>query len=218
LNKHLFISKDFAEVDRLAAFLNEKGIQLIAQSFIHFEPVAFTVTNPFEVVFFSSPRSFLFFKLLNKIPTETLIACPGNKTANLITEMGYTVSFYSEKSGNISNTANEFKEWCKNKRVLFPVSDRSLQTVSSVFPDSQKEVVTVYKTEIVSKPLAYCDFYVFTSPSNVEGFLSVNEIPPNSIVYSWGESTTKYLQERNVSVTTTLENSSIEDLILHLSK
>ena len=218
MNKHFFISKNFSEVGKLADFLNHKGVNLIAQSFIHFEPIPFTVTKPFEVIFFSSPRSFLFYKLLGDIPKDVLIACPGNKTAELITEMGYTAAFFGDKSGNIQETAKEFKEWCGSKRILFPISDRSLRTVSNLFPDSQKESVTVYKTKIVSKPLEFCETYVFTSPSNVEGFLTVNEIPKNASVYSWGESTTKYLTERNVHITETLANSSIDDLIRILSK
>lgn len=217
MNKHLFISKDFSEVGVLADFLNGKQIDLIAQSFIHFEPVPFSVKKPFDVLFFSSPRSFLFFKQIYGIPKDVQIACPGNKTAELITELGYTVAFFGDKSGNIKNTANEFKTWCGDKKVLFPTSDRSLQTVSQLFPDSQKELVIVYSTKVVSKPLAFCDIYVFTSPSNVEGFLTVNEVPSNAIVYSWGESTTKYLVERNVHVTETLDNSSIEDLISLMS-
>lgn len=217
MNKYFFISKDFSEVGKLADFLNKKGVNLIAQSFIHFDPVPFTVSKPFDVIFFTSPRSFLFYKLLNDIPKDALIACPGNKTAELITEMGFTVSYFGDRSGNIQATANEFKEWCGTRRILFPTSDRSLQTVSSLFPASQKEIVTVYKTKIVSKPLEFCETYVFTSPSNVEGFLTVNEIPKNASVYSWGESTTKYLLERNVQVTETLVNSSIDDLIRIIS-
>ena len=218
MNKHFFISKDFSEVGKLANFLNNKGVNLIAQSFIHFEPIPFTVNKPFNVIFFSSPRSVLFYKLLFEIPKNVQIACPGNKTAELLTELGYEVAFLGDKSGNITETANSFKSWCGNKSVLFPTSDRSLQTVSSLFADSQKEIVTVYKTKIVSKPLEYCETYVFTSPSNVEGFLAVNNIPKNDTVYSWGESTTKYLTERNVHVTETLDNSSIDDLIRILSK
>jgi len=213
LNKHLFISKDYSEIEELAVFLNEKGISLIAQSFLHFEPVSFTIEKPFEVIFFTSPRSVLFFKLLHEIPKNVLIACPGNKTANLLTELDYSVSFYGTKSGNINETAVEFKNWCGDKSVLFPTSDRSLQTVSSLFPETQKEIITVYKTKVVSKPLEFCDIYVFTSPSNVEGFLALNEIPATASVYSWGESTTAYLKENNIQVTQTLENSSVQDLI-----
>lgn len=216
MGKHLFISKDYSEVKELAAFLNDQDVTLIAQSFLHFEPVSFTIQKPFDVIFFSSPRSVLFFKLLHKIPKGTMIACPGNKTAELLKELGHSVAFFGESSGNITETAQAFKTWCANKNVLFPTSDRSLQTVSSLFSDKQKEVVTVYKTRIVSKPLEFCDTYVFTSPSNVEGFLALNELPENANVYSWGESTTAYLTQNNIQVTQTLENASIEDLIKFL--
>ena len=96
---------------------------------------------------------------------------------------------------------------------MFPTSDISLNSFSSVLPEGQKEIVLVYKTKIVSKPLEFCDFYVFTSPSNAEGFLQLNEIPTSAKVYSWGKSTTAYLNQHGVQVTHTLENSSIQDLI-----
>lgn len=218
MSKFLFISKDYNEVESLASYLSQKKITLIAQSFLHFEPVPFTVEKPFDIIFFSSPRSVLFFSLLHKIPENTLIACPGNKTAELLSNLGYTVSFIGEKSGNINETINAFKKWCGNKKVLFPSSDKSLQSFSSQLPDNQKEIITVYETRIVSKPLEYCDIYVFTSPSNVEGFLNLNEIPDHAKVYSWGESTTAYLKQHGIIVTETLENSSIEDLIKVLKK
>lgn len=218
MSKYLFISKDYNEVEALASFLSQKEITLIAQSFLHFEPVPFTVEKPYDILFFSSPRSVLFFRLLQKIPENILIACPGNKTAELLTNLGHTVSFLGEKSGNINETVNEFKKWCGNKKVLFPSSDKSLQSFASQLPDDQKEIVTVYETKIVSKPLEYCDIYAFTSPSNVEGFLKLNKIPDHAKVYSWGESTTAYLKKQGITVNETLENSSIEDLITILKK
>lgn len=213
MSKYLFISKDFNEVELLASFLSQKGITLIAQSFLHFEPVPFTVEKPFDVIFFSSPRSVLFFRLLYKIPENTLIACPGNKTAELLSNLGYKVDFIGERSGNINENSEAFKKWCGDKKVLFPSSDKSLQSFASNLSENQKEIVTVYETKIVSKPLEYCDIYVFTSPSNVEGFLNLNKIPTQAKVYSWGESTTSFLEKKGITVTKTLGNSSIEDLI-----
>lgn len=200
-------------MEKLAAFLNDQDITLIAQSFLHFEPVPFSIQKSYDIIFFSSPRSVLFFQLQHKIPEGTLIACPGNKTAELLNELGYFVDFCGEKSGKISETAKMFKQWCGQKNVLFPTSDKSLQSVSSQLSNRQKEIITVYETNVVSKPLEFCDIYVFTSPSNAEGFLSLNEIPANAKVYSWGESTTAYLKKNNIIVNHTLENSSVEDLI-----
>ena len=208
-----FISKNYDEVAELAKFLAEKDITLIAQSFLHFEPVQFSVQHPFDIIYFNSPRSVIFFQYQQKIPQNVLIACTGNKTAELLKGFGYTVHFEGEESGNISNVANSFKKWCGEKRVLFPSSSISKKSISSQLEDHQKEVATVYRTKIVSKPLSYCGTYAFTSPSNVEGFLELNTIPTDAIVYSWGESTTEYLTAEGVHVTATLKNASIEDLI-----
>ena len=208
-----FISKNYDEVSALAAFLDKHGVTLIAQSFLHFEPVQFSIKHSFDILYFSSPRSVIFFQYQHKIPKNVLIACTGNKTAEILQGLGYTVHFQGQESGAISTVAAEFKKWSANKRVLFPSSDISKNSISSLLDAEFKEEVVVYKTNIVSKPLSYCGAYAFTSPSNVEGFLTLNNIPNDAEVYSWGESTTNYLAQRGVQVTATLKNSSIEDLI-----
>ena len=208
-----FISKNYNEVAELAAFLAEKNVTLIAQSFLHFEPVQFSIQHTFDVIYFSSPRSVIFFQYQQKIPQDVLIACTGNKTAELLKGLGYAVHFEGQESGNISAVADSFKEWCGEKRVLFPSSSISRNSISSCLDQGQKEVVTVYTTNIVSKPLSYCGSYAFTSPSNVDGFLALNTIPSDASVYSWGESTTEHLTLKGIQVTATLKNSSIEDLI-----
>ena len=213
-----FISKNYDEVVELAAFLAKRDIPLISQSFLHFEPVQFSIQHAFDVIYFSSPRSVIFFQYQQKIPQDVLIACTGNKTAELLKGLGYAVHFEGEESGTISTVAEHFKAWCGDKRVLFPSSSISKNSISSRLEETQKEVITVYTTNIVSKPLSYCGTYAFTSPSNAEGFLALNTIPTDALVYSWGESTTAYLTSKGIQVTATLKNASVEDLIQLLDK
>lgn len=218
MKRPFFISKNYDEVAELAAFLAKKDVTLIAQSFLHFEPEHYSIQHRFDVIYFSSPRSVIFFQYQQKIPQDVLIACTGNKTAELLKGLGYTVHFEGEESGKISAVADSFKKWCGEKRVLFPSSNISKNSISSHLDQTQIEVVTVYTTNIVSKPLSYCGAYAFTSPSNVEGFLALNTIPADALIYSWGESTTEYLASRGVQVTATLKNASVEDLIQLLSE
>ena len=216
--KRVFISKNASETQELQSFLTARGDKLVSHSFLSFEQLPFELNEKYDVIFFGSPRGVIFFKSRCTIAPDTVIACTGNKTAELLSQLGYEVAFKGENSGDISTVASEFKAWCGSRKVLFPSSDISLKSISSSFPDAQKVELPVYKTIINSKTIEPCDSYVFTSPSNVTGFLSSNVIPENSDIIAWGESTAKALKENGLSVTYTLADSSIESLIDYLKQ
>jgi uroporphyrinogen-III synthase len=100
--------------------------------------------------------------------------------------------------GNPAQTALDFHAWAGNRRVLFPVSDRSLGSISAAFPENQKEVVPVYQTTLVPQKIKECSIYLFTSPSNAESFLLCNTLPSKAKVIAWGESTRSFLSLRGI--------------------
>ena len=61
--------------------------------------------------------------------------------------------------------------------------------------------------------IAPCDIYIFTSPSNVAGFLMENEVPTQAKIIAWGASTQEALTQKGFKVNYTLKESSIESLI-----
>ena len=213
MSKRLFISKNESEVAELRQHPALKDKTLISHSFLHFEPTDFEVTQDFDILFFSSPRSVVFYKFKYDIPENCILACVGRKTAELLEQMGFNVAFAGVRSGNINEVAKSFKAWAGTKRVLFPSSDISLKTVSSLFNDQQKIEVAVYKTTIVSKLIDDCATYVFTSPSNAKGFLELNTIPTGATIIAWGQSTQNYLLEKGITSDHTLSDSSIEELV-----
>ncbi len=209
--KTLFISKSSQEVKDLDQLLKEQGIVLIAHSFLEFERVYTTIPRAYDVIFFSSPRSAVFYLGQHPLPVSIPVACAGEKTAKVVREMGRRVDFTGE--GPISEVATDFFEWCGDRHVLFPVSNRSLKTISSRFPEDQKTELTVYRTIIAGKEISPCDGYVFTSPSNAEGFLMNNVLPEGVAVIAWGESTASYLKSQGIQPTRTLRKPSIEGLL-----
>jgi len=213
LNKSLFISKNNGEIHPFIDKFQQKKIDIIAHSFLSFEPIEFEIKSSYQIIFFSSPRSVTFFKTRSSIPSHVKIACIGDKTKALLEEMGTTVSFTRGESESLNNFAKSFKEWCGDKRVLFPISSISLKTISSQFPKDQKEELEIYSTEIGKKEIENCDVYVFTSPSNVEGFSGRNSMPESAKIISWGESTSRFLLENGGRVVRELKNSSIEELL-----
>lgn len=219
LTHKVFISKQASEVQELNSFLDSNGDRLIAHSFLHFEKIEFELDRNYDVIFFGSPRAVIFFKAQATIPENVLIACTGAKTAELLKQTGHIVDFEAVNSGKMKEVAKEFKEWCGEKHVLFPSSDLSLKTVSSLFDPEQKTEVSVYSTQIKGKEIESSDTYVFTSPSNVKGFIEGNTtLPDNAKVIAWGESTAAALAENGFTVNEILSVASIGSLIQAINK
>src|SRR5690606_17745061 len=72
--------------------------------------------------------------------------------------------------------------------------------------------VQVYETKINAATVEECDLYVFTSPSNIKGFLLNNPLPSKPTI-SWGETTSKVLMQQGFEIFKELDISSIDNLI-----
>jgi uroporphyrinogen-III synthase len=217
--KRIFISKNASEIEPYREQLEAKGYEIIAHSFLSFSPVEFELQNEYDVIFFGSPRAVIFFKAGQSISSKARIACVGSKTAEVVQSMGHTVDFVGTKSSEPKLVAEEFKSWLAERsrsqhdaRVLFPISDRSLKTISSVIDDDHKEEVVVYSTEVKGQVIPPCDVYVFSSPSNVEGLFMENALPDECKVIAWGTSTESALGERGASVERIFSVTSLEGL------
>jgi uroporphyrinogen-III synthase len=212
--KHqLFISKNRNEIEQLTNFAQEKEIELFAHSFLQFEAIPFKIESTYEAIFFGSPRAVDFFLSQEKLDTQVFIGCVGEITAQSLQEKGYTPNFIGKSSGDTAKIALEFNELVKNKKVLFPQSSISNRSIASVFPRAQITEISIYKTETYPKSIPNCDYYVFTSPSNVDGFLIDNQFPSFAKIIAWGKTTEKYLINKNQKVEYTLKNSTLSELI-----
>lgn len=214
LVKRIFISKNEDEVQELAQRLSKNKHELIAHSFLRFKQVEFSIEQDFDILFFSSPRAVKFYLSRCEIPQNKLVACTGSGTKKVLEAMGITVSFSGKESGKISAVAKEFKAWCGEKTVLFPVSNISKKTISSLFPKEQKAEVVVYETHITGCKIDDCDTYVFSSPSNVRGFLLENTLPDDVKVISWGESTSEELRRVGISDFEEMVDASLDTIFL----
>ena len=218
MRKQVFISKPKSELLEILPDL--ESFNLIAHSFLAFQGMTEEERDAWDedadIIFFSSPRSVIFFFAQHPLFKGVKLACTGSATAAILNGMGHEVAFVGKNSGDMASVAEEFKTWCGDRKVLFPLSDRSLKTVSKAFPEDQKVEITVYKTIIESEKIPMCDIYVFTSPSNVEGFFLENKIPTKAHVVSWGKSTSKRLNEYNITPQYTLTDSTLNELIDHL--
>lgn len=212
--KSLFISKHASEISELLQFAEAQNIEVFAQSFLQFNPLEFTLPEtPFDVIFFGSPRAVMFYQSRNAISENLEIAAVGGKTTELLESLGHTVSFNGDGIGSITDVAGRFQQWLGDRTVLFPVSSKSLGTISKGLSNKQTFHVECYKTVVKELQLEQSfDVYVFTSPSNVEGFFTGNSLPAASKVIAWGESTKDALQEFGHEEIITLDHPTYSEL------
>jgi uroporphyrinogen-III synthase len=218
MKKRIFISKNSDDCEPLVHYCNQNKLDLTAQSLIEFEAIPFKIESNFDIVFFSSIRSaqFYFEKAVKK--STIIYACIGETTHSKLKKLGIECEFVGKEAGNPKKTAVEFKNWVKNRIVFFPQSNLSLGTFSAILPENQIIKQVVYKTNLIEKKIENCQIYIFTSPSNLDAFLTINEISADSKVIVWGKSTSKNAERKGLKVDFILNKSSLDELILLLLK
>jgi uroporphyrinogen-III synthase len=211
--KSLLITKEESELTAYLDRLHGMDYGIHCTSFLEFHPVYAPIQDSFSILFFSSPRSVIFYLGQHQVPSGTLLACAGKRTAEILRAMGHRADFVGEKSGDMAEVATALKAWSGERRILFPVSSRTLGTVSKAFPEAQKEELTVYYTRLRPLRLETFTHYVFTSPSNVEGFLLENKVVENATVIAWGKSTLRALESAGIPCQITLERGTMDELM-----
>lgn len=213
----VFITKEVDHESELTKWCNDNNIKLVNKSFLHFESLNSSEIPSGEVYFFTSKRAVSFFLSQHKIPDEVQIACVGQSTANEFLKRGIHVDFIGKSSGNPLIIANELSNFINQKSIVFMGALKGSDAIYNQIKTSTKRKYPIYKTIITPELIAEVyDCYVFTSPSNLEGFLSLNSFHSKSKVIAWGNTTEKSMLEKNITPIYTLENSSEKELILKL--
>lgn len=218
MNK-LCITSNPMDLELLQDWCKEQQLELVVQPFIQFHSIPFQWDSDEEVVFFSSPRSVSFFATqeLDRLRNK-LLATIGASTAAALQNLGLKTHFVGEKSGTPDQVAQEFKAFVGEKKVLFPCSTKSLKSIASVFSPEQVRLLEVYATEYLAVAIEPCSIYVFTSPSNVRGFLQSNQLGENATIVAWGTSTERSLLENGITPNLTLAESSVTALLEKLTR
>lgn len=218
--KSIFLSSDKQSSLPIVDFCYENQIQLIRKSLISFQGIPFEIPKKWDVVFFSSPRSFDFFVPVDFIPEpHQQIACIGIETKNYLELKGYQVSFFGENAGKPAEIAEQFKKWLGNRVALFPQSTKSNKSIEALLPDTQKIPLLVYET--IDTPATLENSFsvlVFTSPSNYKSFRLLNPIPEESIVVAWGNTTAQAIANDHIKVDFILQTSTYSELLEILQK
>lgn len=212
----LFISKAIKETENLKVFCKQRGWKFVAKSFLTFESKGFQWDGEEDIIFFSSPRAVDFFHAQYPLPQNKTYACAGEKTRHKLLDHGIHADFVADHSGQVDNMSKAFAAFAEGKNVLFPISNLSKQSYSQYLPKGRFRFAQVYQTNINAAKIEDCDLYVFTSPSNIKGFMIKNEVTPKPCI-AWGETTSKFLHKHGFNVFRQLDISSLDALIEVLS-
>ncbi|MCH2198210.1 MAG: uroporphyrinogen-III synthase [Flavobacteriales bacterium] len=155
-------------------------------------------------MFLSSPRATRYF--FEQHPTTDLkIGVIGNASAEAAPPH-IPIDFIGQ--GDTQQVAQQFKSLIGESKVLFPTSDRSIRTVQEQLAEGQALEQTIYTTSLHPVNIPECDAYFFTSPSNVESFVSQQQLPEGAKVIAKGKSTLRALNEHTKNAIVALNYSA----------
>jgi uroporphyrinogen-III synthase len=186
---------------------------------LHADPdiVERLIRKPVEWIVFSSPRAVRFWSevLLEHgydFPTETQVACIGEKTAEVAGEDGFTPDFYPTEPGT-EKFLEEFEELVANNpikpTVFIPMAEGGRLTIRNRLRELGCEVTSmaIYRTlpredlrqAFSEEELENTALVLFTSPSSVDAFTDVFRIPPQVKIASLGHYTARHLELKGFS-------------------
>jgi hydroxymethylbilane synthase len=196
----VFITRNLKDSSLLKRTLDANGVNLNYQSLITFKQIDFTDNPVTDWVFFSSKNSVKYFFEQNpKLGGQTKFAAIGKATEGAIKSHGHNCKFVGYSVDTIE-IGQQFAEIAKGESVLFPQSDISLQNVQKQMDAEFVNDLVTYKTTVVaSANIPEADVLIFTSPSNVDAFMSLSSITANQKVIALGTSTAKQLQKHNIT-------------------
>jgi uroporphyrinogen-III synthase len=214
----IYISKTTEDSTWLAEFCKERKWDLVAESMIAFSEMKFEVPEKTDIIFFSSKNGVRYYFNQNELPNGVQTACVGKETARVLRKHNNEPAFIGENSGDPVSVGKEFLKFIGEKHVFFPTSNASLHTIANLIPEAQKSTASIYETKTTPKKVDDCDIYVFSSPSNVKGFLEKNTVDENAKVIAWGLVTETALMDEDVFPEYVLETGQKEELLAYLSK
>lgn len=215
----ILISRDARTESLLKSFCLENGLTLLEQSFIITRAIDGVEIPATDWVFFTSPRGGKLFvdTYGDQLSSDIKYAALGKATADQLEQFGMTMSFVGDPDDPTSTIGQKLKETIGNESILFPVSQISKLKVSNEIPEDQTHVINTYVTLPSGKKVDDYDIIVVTSPSNFEGYLVDNDVPENTVLITYGETTTAAIQAMNlandiIDISSTDQNKLIEKI------
>lgn len=212
--KSILVTRSLKDDSLIRKWAAEKSIELIEKSFI--ETVAVTgLTIPItDWIFFSSPQSVNLYFAHYKLAAKK-VAALSNGTAAELSNNNVKADFIGSDSKTTKEIGRDFfNQINSTETVLFPLSDISKKNISSqTKTDTVIELIT-YKTALVSDKLNDIPgIILFTSPSNVDGFLLSNKPELKTQILAIGETTAARLRELGMKDILVSDSTNEKELV-----
>lgn len=217
--KKILITKTLNETNELKVWSKKNGLRLHEVPFIKVTPVKGLNIPETDWIFFSSPQSVsIYFE--NYLLKAKKIAALSSGTAKALSERNFSVVFVGDSSKRTMEIGRDFFSLVpKNETVFFPLSAISRKHVSSQNIEHKIIETILYQTQPIEEKIDE-DFaaIIFTSPSNVDGYLVKNNIPQKSRIIAIGETTATILKLRGFLNVETSRSADMKGIIELLEK
>jgi uroporphyrinogen-III synthase len=211
----IFISKHLTTSDKWALHLKEEGHIVKGISCIETQTILIQEVPATDWTFFSSAQGVKHFLEQHPV-TSRYIGVMGEGTQKALQTFGYQADFIGQSSDPVM-VGQALKQHLKpSQKILFPASAISKRSIASQLTEQEIMHLPTYRTLPLSISIDQQDIYIFTSPSNIDGFL-ISQSLPDAIYVAYGPTTGNYLKEKGVKNLSILERVS-SDLLLRTIK
>ena len=196
--KSIFVSSSKNNMFAVQNSLIDNGFDFQFSSLINLIPSKKISLEKTEWIFFSSKKAVQLFNEIYGKPSAK-IAAIGAATAQKAIEF-FGVCDFSGEDKIPEQVAKIFEEKHKPQSILFPVSNKTKDTVYNMLNESvKKEKFILYSTISLSliKKIDK-ELIVFTSPSNFKSYLNQHSFLPNQKLIAFGKTTA--LEMKNAGI------------------
>lgn len=193
----VFISKTFKETAYLPKALARLKFDVNAKSLIEFKQCEIHYLPISDWIFFSSKHAVRYF--FNQKPKigAAKFGCISKETSIELRQFGHRASFIGQ-STDTKLIGKQFAAIAGSAKVLFPIAKESMQSVQQQLA---KNAINLVVYETLKHPIEVdkaTNILVFTSPSNVEAFFSINKWQAHYKAVAMGEATESALYRKGV--------------------
>ena len=192
----IFISKSLTSDDQWAKTLINEGHVVIGSSCIQTQSIIVHQVPEADWTFFSSAQGVKHFLEQHPITTK-FIGVMGEGTLKALKKFGHHADFIGQSS-DPEVVGKAFMSQLKGEqKILFPASQISKQNIAKQITGHTILQLPCYQTFPIATKIEKQDLYIFTSPSNVDGFLLEQPLP-DALFIAYGPTTGTYLTEKGV--------------------
>ncbi len=194
-------------------------IEILDESLLDFEPVAFKALPVTDWLFFYSQQGvYHFFEQWKGAPLWKNLAAFGPKTGSMLREKGHCVSFTGD--GVAENTARGFLLVGRQTKVTFIRANHSRKSLQQLLEnDCLISDLVVYNNEPRnSLEIPFCNMLIFTSPLNVSSYFNQNPVRENQKIIAIGNTTLEFIRGLGIQDVAVPEHPTEEALAQLLKK